>query len=290
MNFPLLPARTRSRPVDGVACDVRTHRGEWSEHVFFPLQNRGAAAGLASVNTQPLTCSAWTGLLATCVERHRPTSSPLAPHDGHAASRSPSRRAAVRRERGDGRRRLRAAVARPRSRRSSSTSKRGRLLPAITSRRSSGRRSTCGAPASPSTRSRSREAGGAGRAQRGRREGEGARGRRLRATATGERGTPRQDRARTVGAAQPRGRGPRDRAHDRASAATSTPNLVVKAEQLLFEVSQRGTGGELVPLSESMVRMFERVSHLYEQGATVTGLASGYPDLDRSRPASSPAT
>ena len=27
--------------------------------------------------------------------------------------------------------------------------------------------------------------------------------------------------------------------------------------------------------------MFERVSHLYEQGATVTGLASGYPDLDQ---------
>jgi len=25
VNFPLLPARTRSRPVDGVACDVRTH-------------------------------------------------------------------------------------------------------------------------------------------------------------------------------------------------------------------------------------------------------------------------
>ena len=27
--------------------------------------------------------------------------------------------------------------------------------------------------------------------------------------------------------------------------------------------------------------MFERVSHLYEQGATVTGLASGYPELDQ---------
>ena len=66
-----------------------------------------------------------------------------------------------------------------------------------------------------------------------------------------------------------------------ADRGDTTPNLVVKAEQLLFEVSQRETGGELVPLRESMVRMFERVSHLYEQGATVTGLASGYADLDQ---------
>lgn len=60
----------------------------------------------------------------------------------------------------------------------------------------------------------------------------------------------------------------------------STPDLVVKAEQMLYEISQRDSEGELVALRESMVAMFERVSHLYEQGETVTGLSSGFPDLD----------
>jgi replicative DNA helicase len=65
-----------------------------------------------------------------------------------------------------------------------------------------------------------------------------------------------------------------------ADRGKSTPDLVAQAEQLLFEVSQRDSEGELVPLRESMVQLFERVSHLYEQGASVTGLSSGFPDLD----------
>jgi replicative DNA helicase len=65
-----------------------------------------------------------------------------------------------------------------------------------------------------------------------------------------------------------------------AERGDTTPDLVAKAEQMLFEVSQRDVGGELVPLRDSMVEMFARVSHLYEQGATVTGLSSGYADLD----------
>ena len=60
-----------------------------------------------------------------------------------------------------------------------------------------------------------------------------------------------------------------------------TRDLVVRAEQVLFEVSQRDDGGELVPLRESLVETFERVQTLYEQGATVTGLSSGFPDLDQ---------
>lgn len=59
-----------------------------------------------------------------------------------------------------------------------------------------------------------------------------------------------------------------------------TRDLVVKAEQVLFEVSQRDAGGELVALRESLVETFARVSALYEQGATVTGLSSGFPDID----------
>ncbi len=60
-----------------------------------------------------------------------------------------------------------------------------------------------------------------------------------------------------------------------------TRDLVAKAEQVLFEVSQRDDGGELVPLRSSLVETFERVQTLYELGATVTGLSSGFPDLDQ---------
>jgi replicative DNA helicase len=60
-----------------------------------------------------------------------------------------------------------------------------------------------------------------------------------------------------------------------------TRDLVAKAEQRLFEVSQRDDGGELVPLRGSLVETFERVQTLYELGATVTGLSSGFPDLDQ---------
>ncbi len=60
-----------------------------------------------------------------------------------------------------------------------------------------------------------------------------------------------------------------------------TRDLVAKAEQVLFEVSQRDDGGELVPLRSSLVETFERVQTLYELGASVTGLSSGFPDLDQ---------
>jgi replicative DNA helicase len=56
--------------------------------------------------------------------------------------------------------------------------------------------------------------------------------------------------------------------------------LVSQAEQTLFEVSQQNTGGELTILKDSLVETFARVSELYEQGATVTGLSSGFNDLD----------
>jgi replicative DNA helicase len=59
-----------------------------------------------------------------------------------------------------------------------------------------------------------------------------------------------------------------------------TPHLISRAEQLLFEVSQAGSPGELRSLKEALVETFERVSHLYEQGASVTGVSSGFTELD----------
>ena len=59
-----------------------------------------------------------------------------------------------------------------------------------------------------------------------------------------------------------------------------TNHLISQAEQVLFEVSQAGSPGELRSLQEALVETFERVSHLYEQGASVTGVSSGFSELD----------
>jgi replicative DNA helicase len=57
--------------------------------------------------------------------------------------------------------------------------------------------------------------------------------------------------------------------------------LVARAEQLVFELAERRAEGELVLFKDTLVETFQRISHLYESGADVTGLASGFKDLDK---------
>jgi replicative DNA helicase len=57
--------------------------------------------------------------------------------------------------------------------------------------------------------------------------------------------------------------------------------LVARAEQMVFELAERRNDGELVLFKDTLVETFQRISHLYESGAEVTGLASGFKDLDR---------
>ncbi|MGH3009427.1 MAG: replicative DNA helicase [Gaiellaceae bacterium] len=57
--------------------------------------------------------------------------------------------------------------------------------------------------------------------------------------------------------------------------------LVARAEQLVYELGERRTEGELVLFKDALVETFQRISHLYESGAEVTGLASGFKDLDK---------
>ena len=60
------------------------------------------------------------------------------------------------------------------------------------------------------------------------------------------------------------------------------PNeLVARAEQLIFEIGERRAQGELVLFKDTLVETFQRISHLYESGAEVTGLSTGFKDLDR---------
>jgi replicative DNA helicase len=57
--------------------------------------------------------------------------------------------------------------------------------------------------------------------------------------------------------------------------------LVARAEQLVFELGERRSQGELVLFKDALLETFETIHNLYESGAEVTGLASGFKDLDR---------
>ncbi len=57
--------------------------------------------------------------------------------------------------------------------------------------------------------------------------------------------------------------------------------LVARAEQLVYELGERRADGELVLFKESLTEAFERINHLYQSGAEVTGLATGFKELDK---------
>jgi replicative DNA helicase len=60
-----------------------------------------------------------------------------------------------------------------------------------------------------------------------------------------------------------------------------TEELVDRAEQVLFELSQSRVSSEFSHIEELLKDSFERITALYEAGADVTGVASGFRDLDR---------
>jgi replicative DNA helicase len=58
-------------------------------------------------------------------------------------------------------------------------------------------------------------------------------------------------------------------------------DLVDRAEQVIFDLSQQRVSGEFTHIDELLKESFERITSLYEAGADVTGTPSGYRDLDR---------
>jgi replicative DNA helicase len=60
-----------------------------------------------------------------------------------------------------------------------------------------------------------------------------------------------------------------------------TSDLVDRAEQLIFELSQSRVTGEFSHIETLLKESFERITQLYEQGAELTGTPSGFRDLDR---------
>jgi replicative DNA helicase len=60
-----------------------------------------------------------------------------------------------------------------------------------------------------------------------------------------------------------------------------TTDLVDRAEQIVFELSQSRVTSEFAHIETLLKESFERITALYEAGADVTGTPSGYRDLDR---------
>ncbi len=60
-----------------------------------------------------------------------------------------------------------------------------------------------------------------------------------------------------------------------------TAELVDRAEQVLFDLSQSRVSQEFAHIELLLKESFERITQLYEEGADVTGVPSGYRDLDR---------
>jgi replicative DNA helicase len=60
-----------------------------------------------------------------------------------------------------------------------------------------------------------------------------------------------------------------------------TTDLVDRAEQVVFDLSQARVTSEFSHIEELLKDSFERITSLYEAGADVTGTPSGFRDLDR---------
>jgi replicative DNA helicase len=60
-----------------------------------------------------------------------------------------------------------------------------------------------------------------------------------------------------------------------------TVDLVDRAEQLIFELSQSRVTGEFAHIEALLKESFERITALYEAGEEVTGVPSGFRDVDR---------
>jgi replicative DNA helicase len=60
-----------------------------------------------------------------------------------------------------------------------------------------------------------------------------------------------------------------------------TVDLVDRAEQLIFELSQSRVTGEFAHIEALLKESFERITALYEAGEEVTGVPSGFRDIDR---------
>ena len=59
-----------------------------------------------------------------------------------------------------------------------------------------------------------------------------------------------------------------------------TADLVDRAEQLVFELAQQRVTGDFDHIESLLKESFERIMHLYEAGADITGVPTGFKEID----------
>jgi replicative DNA helicase len=60
-----------------------------------------------------------------------------------------------------------------------------------------------------------------------------------------------------------------------------TADLVDRAEQIVFELAQQRIASDFVHIESLLKESFERITHLYEAGAEITGVPTGFRELDK---------
>ena len=60
-----------------------------------------------------------------------------------------------------------------------------------------------------------------------------------------------------------------------------TPDLVDRAEQLVFELAQQRVTSDFAHIETLLKESFERITQLYEAGAEITGIPTGFRELDK---------
>lgn len=66
--------------------------------------------------------------------------------------------------------------------------------------------------------------------------------------------------------------------HDRPG---ETTDLVDRAEKIIFDLAQQRVTGDFAHIESLLKESFERITALYESGVDITGVPSGFRDLDR---------
>jgi replicative DNA helicase len=60
-----------------------------------------------------------------------------------------------------------------------------------------------------------------------------------------------------------------------------TPDLVDRAEQIVFDLAQQRVTSDFAHIETLLKESFERITHLYEAGAEITGVPTGFRELDK---------
>ncbi len=67
-------------------------------------------------------------------------------------------------------------------------------------------------------------------------------------------------------------------AHEESEEIRAT---IDEAERILYQVSERQIGQDLVPLGRILSKYFDQIEHLYENQGEMTGIPTGFADLDK---------